>query len=298
MANENSGAPKSTCGQVSSYSPATAATARLRRQCGLLVVALAIAVGAMPAAAQHPPTQVALIINGDDSFTHNHNVDLALGALGQLGYAPEHTYVFTPGDRHEGMAPAVHQLPASGDALAATLHDLKRWMGPSDLLLVYLTGHGARVFGRPLLVLEHNATVGPKDLAKAIGELAFDRLILIADQCYSGAFVDAFTALGRNLVAVSSVDRNHEVRCEPFVRPLWAAAVDRASRSNGEDFVAVETAFQIGEQTLVGSLGQVKDGIHPQYAATGTCRGHHNSFSLQTVAVAAVSAPATVGTRR
>src|SRR5262245_27114803 len=47
-------------------------------------------------AASAPITQYALIVNGDDSFTHNYNVELALGSLRQLGYDPRNVLVLAP----------------------------------------------------------------------------------------------------------------------------------------------------------------------------------------------------------
>jgi hypothetical protein len=100
---------------------------------------------------------------------------------------------------------------------------------------------------------------------------------LIADQCYSGGFANAALALGRNVVAVSSTDDRHEVRCEPFIRPLWLAAVAAGSDTRGNGFVSVEEAFQVAADGLrQGGAGS--GGEAPHLAASGTCSGHENSF--------------------
>src|SRR5437588_262882 len=118
-------------------------------------------------------TQFALLVNGDDSFTHNYNVALALASLSQLGYAPRNTLVLAPTASADAAASTVPGA-ASADAAApgaatesapwrrpATEHGLRQALAqlrgrlrPGDLLLVYLTGHGYRMFGRTSLELQ------------------------------------------------------------------------------------------------------------------------------------------------
>jgi hypothetical protein len=273
-----------------------------RRQAALnaaaLVTALALVAAATPAAAG---AQYALIVNGDDSFTHNYNVELALGSLRQLGYEPRNSFVVAaaapaaiaaegaagPG----GPAAAWHQ-PGTEQGLRRALAELRGQLRPGDRLLVYLTGHGYRMFGRASLGLQ-NGSITARELMQRLGELPFGELILVADQCYSGAFVDAAIALGRNVVAVSSTDDQHEVRCEPFVRPLWlaAAAADNAS---------IEDAFETARGGLRHAGGGQAGEAPPRYAASGSCAGHQNRFSASPAAgpaAGAVSAE-TAGQRR
>jgi len=228
-------------------------------------------------------TQFALIVNGDDSFTHNYNVALSLASLSQLGYAPQNTLVLAPpasadaaGSAAAGAAPgpAPWRQAATEQGLRQAFAQLRGRMRPGDLLLVYLTGHGYRMFGRTSLELQ-GGSITAHELMQRLGELPFGKLILIADQCYSGGFANAALALGRNVVAVSSTDDRHEVRCEPFIRPLWLAAVAAESDTRGNGFVSVEEAFQVAADGLhqVGSVGEA-----PRIAASGTCSGHENSF--------------------
>ncbi len=247
-----------------------------------------------PAAAQY-----ALIINGDDSFTHNKNVELALATLPHLGYAAANTFVLAPA----GGGGAWRQ-PANGSGLREALALLQQRMRSGDELLVYLTGHGYRIFGRPTLSMERGASISADDLIHRLGELPFGKLILIADQCYSGGFAKAAIALGRNVVAVSSTDDRHEVRCEPFVRPFWMAAL---GNGGGNTSAAVEEAFRIAAAGV--RRAAVDAEVPPQYAASGSCAGHDNSFApevsatraadLQTAEGAPQAAPAVnPGSRR
>ena len=229
--------------------------------------------------------QFALIVNGDDSFTHNYNVALSLASLSQLGYAPQNTLVLAPsastdaaGSGAAGAAagPAPWRRPATEQGLRQAFAQLRGRMRPGDLLLVYLTGHGYRMFGRTSLELQ-GGSITARELMQQLGELPFGKLILIADQCYSGGFANAALALGRNVVAVSSTDDRHEVRCEPFIRPLWLAAVAAESDIRGNGFVSVEEAFQVAAGGLrQGGAGG--DGEAPRIATSGTCSGHENSF--------------------
>ncbi|HXO40319.1 MAG TPA: hypothetical protein VN999_02650, partial [Thermoanaerobaculia bacterium] len=174
-------------------------------------------------------------------------------------------------------APAPWRQPATEQGLRQAFAQLRGRMRPGDLLLVYLTGHGYRMFGRTSLELQGGGSITARELMQRLGELPFGKLILIADQCYSGGFANAALALGRNVVAVSSTDDRHEVRCEPFIRPLWLAAVAAESDTRGNGFVSVEEAFQVAADGLrQGGAGS--GGEAPHIAATGTCSGHENSF--------------------
>jgi hypothetical protein len=241
--------------------------------------------------------QYALIVNGDDSFTHNYNVTLALASLSQLGYPPQNTLVLAPPASADAAtpaapaapgaaaAPAPWRRPATEQGLRQALAQLRDRLRPGDQLLVYLTGHGYRMFGRTSLGLQ-GGSVGARELMQRLGELPFGKLILIADQCYSGGFANAALALGRNVVAVSSTDDRHEVRCEPFIRPLWLAAVAAESDTRGNGFVSVEEAFQVAAESL-RQAGGGSDGDTPRIAASGTCSGQENRFSATAPRVAA-----------
>jgi hypothetical protein len=228
--------------------------------------------------------QFALIVNGDDSFTHNYNVGLALASLSQLGYAPQNTLVLAPAASASSDAaapaadaPAPWRHAATEQGLRQAFAQLRGRMRSGDLLLVYLTGHGYRMFGRTSLELQ-GGSITARELMQRLGELPFGKLILIADQCYSGGFANAALALGRDVVAVSSTDDRHEVRCEPFIRPLWLAAVAAENDTRGNGFVSVEEAFQVAADGL-RQAGAGSDGDAPRIAGSGTCSGRENSFS-------------------
>ena len=274
----------------------TAASPRRRRRssrtgwrrslcCGVLLAAVLCAPGLAQGAgiasfgsAGLPPAQWALIVNGDDSFTHNRNVEIALSSLARLGYPAANTFLLSANPRPPEGGGAVLRA-ASRRALSDTLAALRARMHPGDLLLIYLTGHGIRFFGHAVLELE-SASIGAGALAHDVSALPFDQLIVVADQCYSGAFVKAFVELGRNVVAVSSADERHEVRCEPFVRPFWAAATAANAAAGGREAggggVSVEAAFKVGAESLAAGPGH---GSGAQYAASGSCKGRANLFS-------------------
>jgi hypothetical protein len=249
--------------------------------------------------------QYALIVNADDSFTHNYNVAMALASLERLGYGPRATLVLAPAPaadaRAAAAAPTPWRRPATEQGLRQALDLLRERMRPGDLLLVYLTGHGYRMFGRTSLELQ-GGSITDRELTRRLGELPFGKLILIADQCYSGGFVKAAVALGRNVVAVSSADDRHEARCEPFIRPLWLAATAATAAdgdADGNGGVSIEAAFRVAVAGLLQAGGGGHDGHvdTPQLAASGACAGHENAFSAgplpgAAVRVAAAAAPA------
>ncbi len=220
--------------------------------------------------------QFALIVNGDDSFTHNYNVQMAVDALPRLGYSPAHILLVAAGGHH-GEDPGIRRLPATADGLAQAMALLQRELGPRDVLLVYLTGHGGRAFGRAFLKLE-SGTVTAAAFVHRLSPLPFARLILIADQCYSGGFLEEAVRLGRDVVGVASADSHHEVRCEPFIRPLWLAAASAPSAAGGA--VSVEEAYRAGADSLARGLAHEEVDVRAQYVATGRCQGHPNLFGF------------------
>lgn len=227
--------------------------------------------------------QYALIVNGDDSFTHNYNVELALTTLARLGYEPRNTFVLAPtaaqasGGGAAALASGSWWRPATEEGLRQALAALRPRLRSGDRLLVYLTGHGYRMFGRPVLGLA-DGSINARDLLGRLAALPFGTLILIADQCYSGGFVKAAVALGRNVVAVSSADDRHESRCEPFVRPFWLAALAAESDANGDGAVSVEEAFRVADRGVRQTAART-GGDDPQYAASGACAAGENRFS-------------------
>jgi hypothetical protein len=284
---------------------------RLVRLVLALVVVAGPAIAAIPGhtqdvqiggAAADGVAQYAVIVNGDDSFTHHYNVALAVSSLAQLGYAPQNVLVLAPALAPAGAAgaagaadaadtaaaPATWRRPATAQGLRQALALLHQRMRPGDLLLVYLTGHGYRMFGRTSLELQ-DGSIGARELMGRLAELPFGKLILIADQCYSGGFVNAAVALGRNVVAVSSADDRHEARCEPFVRPLWLATLAAENDPGHEGFVSIEKAFEVAARGL-RQMGAGTGGDTPQYAASGSCAGRQNHLSASGLPVRAAVA--------
>jgi hypothetical protein len=224
------------------------ATNPLRSMLSALVVAV-VAVG-VPSVSSG--AEFALLINGDASSTHTQNVEIASAALVELGYPRAN--ILSAGDRSE---------------LRGAMSELERRLGPSDVLLLYTTGHGARRSGESRLYLR-SGELGAGELSRLVFGLKFRRLIYIGDQCYSGGFATTFGATSRDVVAVTATDETHRTRCEPFVRPLWRAAV--------EQHASVEAAFAIGAQRLKAVLGGTPEAAS-RYLATGGSAGRQNSFA-------------------
>ncbi|HXO18420.1 MAG TPA: hypothetical protein VOA87_00695 [Thermoanaerobaculia bacterium] len=247
----------------------------------LLLVAGQPAMAAMAADIANdaaPGSPYAIVVNGDDSFTHNYNVSLALGALAQLRYRGDHVLLLAA---KAPEAPEISpvRLPATPAGIRDAVRRLREKVTAADLLLVYLTGHGDREFGHTELSLTHGS-ISAEALARELSSIPFGTLIFISDTCYSGGFAEAMAKLPRNVVAVASVDAHHETRCEPFIRPLWGAVNDLANDRNGDGFVSIEEAFQVGAAAVSGNLAKVMPGVVPLYAAAGACKGRENRLAV------------------
>ncbi|MEO8502680.1 MAG: hypothetical protein ABI609_02185 [Acidobacteriota bacterium] len=216
---------------------------------------LALAAAAM--AAQGRPAHAAkanfaLLINGDSAYSHTHNIEIAIEALTKLGYA--RTNILVAADSRE---------------VRSEIRDLASRLGGDDTLLVYTTGHGSRKGNESRLYLR-SGDVGAVEFSHLIDGLKFGRLIYVGDQCYSGGFATALAARGRNLVAVTATDDTHQARCEPFVRPLWRAAVD--------DGATIEAAYEIASRSAKQALDGSPESA-TRYVTSGASVGHQNSFA-------------------
>jgi hypothetical protein len=222
----------------------------------------AAAAAALVAAALAAPAgaaNYALIVNGDDTFQHTANVELATNTLRELGYADGNVHVVSDG---RGLRRALATLAAR--------------LGPDDLLLLYTTGHGQRRRGQSTLVLP-DGQLAAGELAALVFALPFQRLVYIGDQCYSGGFAEAFAAGERDVVAISGSDALHQARCEPFVRPLWRAATSATRDADGDGMVSVEEAYAVGAAQVRRALRDAPE-ANTQYFASGAARHRQNSF--------------------
>ena len=219
----------------------------------LTVVALAAAVVATQGRPAHAAkANFALLINGDSAYSHTHNIEIAIEALTTLGYSRMNILV-----------------AADSREVRSAIRDLASRLTEDDALLVYTTGHGSRKGNESGLYLR-NGDLGAVEFSHLIDGLRFRRLIYVGDQCYSGGFATALAARGRNLVAVTATDDTHQARCEPFVRPLWRAAVDAGATIEG----AYEIASRSAKHALDGSPESAT-----RYVASGASVGHQNSFA-------------------
>ncbi len=225
-----------------------------RKSCAALFVVFTIAVLAAQCLATSAAVAAnyALLINGDPTFSHAHNVEIATDALTKLGY------------------PAANILTAASNGdIRSAVRELEHRISAEDVLLVYTTGHGDRRGSESRLFLRQG-DIGATDLARLIFGLKFARLIYIGDQCYSGGFATAFGTTTRTVVAVTATDDTHRARCEPFVRPLWRAAVaEKAS---------IEAAYREGSASAKKALDASPES-NTRYLATGAAAGHENTFA-------------------
>jgi hypothetical protein len=208
----------------------------------------------------------ALIVNGDEHYSHRGNVILALDAAAHLGYAREQVVVVSPSasaleltDPATGLKGAVMTLPGTRDGWQTAMAHLGAVVGPQDQVLVYITGHGVRRFGELLIELDRGV-LSASQIAGDLNRLGAGKLVLVVDPCYSGAIVEP---LRRHLqvptVVITSTDAKSETRCQGFVRPFWKAALDPRADRNGDGLVSVEEAYAIAAEVSKAAPGQPDD---------------------------------------
>jgi hypothetical protein len=219
------------------------------------------------------PTETwAVIINADTpkscSFDkHLRNVEVALESLESVRVDPRHIFVVSEGAERLDSSRRYQWSDATSRAVTDAMAEIGRRIRPDDTLLVYLTGHGQKGLGQSHLVLRRGS-VSASELARTVGKLPTRRIILVADQCYSGGFAEKLADTTLDLVAVTSTDADHRVGCVHFIRPFWRALAERNPGSLHDPMGSVRQAYEVAEATYQERLGQIGRAVRPQYVDT------------------------------
>ncbi|HVS14863.1 MAG TPA: hypothetical protein VMV46_13120 [Thermoanaerobaculia bacterium] len=222
-----------------------------------------------------------LLVNGDDSELHHGNLRLAAESLARIGYRADRTIVLQPaGTAPAGLAAAdgATVLPATLDGWQAAIDHLRaQTRGERPELLVYLTGHGKRKGGQSVLLLDRGVLAADR-LADDLATLDLERLVVIADQCFSGGFADPFADWqGVDLTVVSSTDDSSTTSCPSFVHPFWRAATDPSKDLDRDGRVSVEEAVDAVRALIrripegAVSAREWKELSRPQILRTADC---------------------------
>lgn len=117
--------------------------------------------------------------------------------------APTRTIVLAGSDGN-----ADSMLPNGSPAnIAAALARMAEMMGPEDVLVLYMTAHGAQ-FG--IVYNDGNegfGVLGPAKLAAILAELNIKNRLLLISACYSGVFVGPLVTPSTAILTAASTDR-------------------------------------------------------------------------------------------
>lgn len=208
-----------------------------------------------------PPPRVkyAVLVNGDSEVRHRDNIARAYSTLRALGFAPQRIWVVSPPDRRNRLPKDSLRLAPAPDNFWRVMDDLVNVLRPGDLLVIYGTGHGDAEEGHALLELP-SGELWASDLSEEVERYRSDNVVVM-DQCFSGGFVDAFAHTQRRVIALSSVDRNHETDCTEFARIFWEA-IARPGTSVRQAF---DTALKAHREALDGDPLVSADGVYRSF---------------------------------
>ena len=224
--------------------------------------------------------EYALLINGDyRSFHHEANISRALGKLRDIGYDKNNIICLAGEDTRENKLSNHNHKPATAESLEEAVSYLQEHVDDNDILLVYTTGHGARKDDESYLQLG-DAAISAEEFAKALNKIDFGRLILVADQCYSGGFVDKIEDLEGNIVAMSDTDETHTTYCQPFAIGFWSAIGNDQYGTNWDGSVSVAEAYSEGMKRA-----KIELTTYPEFGTDGvfSVKGELESSSLRLI---------------
>ncbi|MCB0532880.1 MAG: caspase family protein [Saprospiraceae bacterium] len=189
-------------------------------------------------------------------------ISQALQAAGKALFADRvHLRLLTSG----GKAPAEM---ASKKNIAATFADFAKQAKPTDILLIYFSGHGinygnaeksqfyylTKDIASPDLDdpdVRKNYTVSSDDLTQWLTAIPAQKQVMILDACNSGKVVEAFAAIGARGLSSSQIRAFDRMKDRTGMFILTGAAADKVSFE----------ASQFGQGLLTYSLLQGMSGL-------------------------------------
>ncbi len=144
----------------------------------------------------------------------------------RVGVPPANIFVSSEGPRPGRRIPRMNFGLANRQNVLRQHALLRGRMDGASTLIIYITGHGGKSRrGRPTntFVALHRsyALFAEEFLSMVRRDLAFARLILVIDACYSGGFVKTFEGTKRGYTGASPTDEHHPTFCQPFSPLFW-----------------------------------------------------------------------------
>ncbi|NYZ63137.1 C13 family peptidase [Luteimonas deserti] len=164
------------------------------------------AVAAMPDADDEAPVLYVVGVAGDgtEDVFRNEVRFLETGVAPRLGASARTLSLVN----HVESLTVVPRPLATGDALRHALEALGRRMRPQDLLLLYLTMHGAPDHRLGLTWPPHvDESLAPKQLRAMLDAVHTGTRVVVVSACYSGGFVPALRSPDTLLITAARADR-------------------------------------------------------------------------------------------
>ncbi len=210
-------------------------------------------------------TEYALLINGDAHTAHHEaNISMAASKLIEIGYDADNIICLAGEDSRGSLPKHIHKLSTARSLEEALLY-LQEQVDSNDILLVYTTGHGYRKDDKSYLAL-FDAGISSTGFAKILNQINFGQLIFVADQCFSGDFVDKIDDFDRNIVTMSDTDAEHETYCQFFAEGFWGAIGDSQYDTNGDGNVNALEAYNEGMKRHKSELGDRPEDANGQFS--------------------------------
>ena len=189
-------------------------------------------------------TFYALLINGDNSVRHIHNIASARAALGRRGFRRENIYVSSFANN-----------TATLNAIQQTLIGIRNRLSADDLFLIYVTGHGIN----GALVLQNEQIISHRNFVELFFDFRQNHLMFVLDGCFSGAVPPMIRDYHFNAVALSPVDGNTESICGCFAPVFWPSLAFNLMDTDRNGTTSLREAFNYTmwqyNQCLTNSVG-------------------------------------------
>lgn len=178
---------------------------------------------------------VVAIINGDPyAKRHRDNPSHAISALTSRGVKPGD--IFVAGRFTKKIN--VNEFSGTPEGVRKMFSAVTSAIKQGETLLLYITGYGSRNG----IVLE-NGTLNHSDFLKTLKKFFSNKIIFVADCCFSGVLPDRIMQPGLNAVAMSPGVVGKETSCHFFAKPFWNA-VEYGIDMNGDKISTFEEIFR------------------------------------------------------
>lgn len=203
----------------------------------------------------------AVIIAQYAQTPHCNNMGFAHEVLGLNGFKPNNIFVLSSRHPYAGCYMRPCDGEASTENVKKVFEGLSKKVGTNDTLVVYTTGHGARIRDKESrkevsALADDKEPVTSIDLEKYLGNIHPLKGVLIYDQCYSGEFAQKTGK--RDYVAIATSDArkpsygswNHSLFAQSFFNSFMdGSGASREADSNHDGKISAREAYDYAHRT-------------------------------------------------